>query len=363
MAQKEVRVPEKTLREFTQQVFSRCGLPEADAATEADCLLWANLRGVDSHGVLRIPGYVERAKDGSMNVKPNIVVLKETPAVMFVDADSAFGPVVTVWAMRRVIEKAKQIGIGWCLIKNTTHQGALGYYALMAAREGMAGIAFVCSPPNMAPYGARTAGVHNSPIAISVPAKRHRPLILDMATSVAAGGKLSLAIDKGVPIPLGWALDVDGKPTTDPKNAPVLLPFGSYKGSGLAMMFECLSGVMAGNALQEPALHGRLARGGRGAPGTAGARMAQVQNGVVAAIDISLFSDVEKYKETIDSYIEGIKALPTAEGSSEVLAPGEPEDRVYDDRSKNGIPLPLGTLQNLKQVAERLELEFPFKLP
>ncbi len=353
-----VRVPEKRLRDFTQRVFERCGLPKEDAAIEADALLWANLRGIDSHGVLRVLPYVERAKNGNMNPKPNVKVLKETPSVLMVDADRAFGPVITVWAMRKAIEKAKNVGIGWCLLRNVTHQGALGYYTQMAAREGMMGIAIVCSPPNMAPYQAKAAGVHNSPISISAPAKRHRPLILDMATSVAAGGKLDLAIDKGVPIPTTWALDAQGVSTTDPKLARILLPAGGYKGSGLAMMFECMTGIMAANSFQVEVLSGRLPGGGRATPGRG---LSLVQNGVVAALDISLFTDLEKYKETVDSYIDGLKALPAAEGFSEVLVPGEPEDRTEDDRRKNGIPLPMGTLRNLKKVAEDLELDFPFK--
>ncbi|MFH1087948.1 MAG: Ldh family oxidoreductase [Chloroflexota bacterium] len=257
MADNEVRVSEQSLREFAEQVFVRCGLSREDAAIEVDCLLWANLRGVDSHGVLRIPSYVERTRKGSMNPKPNIKVLKETPAILMLDADLAFGPVVAVLAMKKTMEKARKVGIGWCLVRNATHVGALGYYSLMAAREGMAGLVVVSSPPNMAPYGAKAAGIHNSPISIAVPALRHRPLILDMATSVVAGGKVSLAVDKGVPIPLGWGLDIEGNPTTDPHQATVLLPMGGPKGSGLAVMFECLASVMAGMPLQEPVLRTR----------------------------------------------------------------------------------------------------------
>jgi ureidoglycolate dehydrogenase (NAD+) len=156
--------------------------------------------------------------------------------------------------MKRMMEKAKKVGIGWGIVKNLTHQGAMGYYALMAAEVGMAGLTIVTNPPNMAPFGAKAAGVHNSPIAISVPAKRHAPLILDMATSVAAAGKITVAIDKNVSIPPGWALDKDGNPTTDAKKAAILLPFGGAKGSGLAMMFECLSSVMSGNPFLGPAL-------------------------------------------------------------------------------------------------------------
>jgi len=343
----EVRVAWESLQEFTKEVFIRVGLPSQDAEIEAEVLVWANLRGVDSHGVLRIPWYLERVDKGQMNPRPNIQVLKETPATILIEADCAFGPVVTTFAMKRVMEKAKEVGIGWGLIRNTTHQGAMGYYPLMAAKEDMAGIAIVCSPPNMVPYGARAAGVHNSPIAIAVPAKRHRPLILDMATSVAAGGKLLLAIDKGASIPEGWALDKDGNPTTDPQRATILIPIGGPKGSGLALMFECLSSIMVGNPLLEPVLLG-TERDRR-----------HVQNSVVAAIDIGTFTDVEEYKEHIDHLIEGLKTLPKAEGFDEILIPGEPEDRVYEDRIQHGIPLPPGTIRHLRSVAERFEIELP----
>ena len=365
MAQSEVRVAWEPLKEFTKEIFVQLGMPPEGAETEATVLIWANLRGVDSHGVLLIPIYVEWVDNEVMNPKPNIQVLKETPATLFVEADRAFGPVVTVFTMNRAIEKAKEAGICWASIRNTTHQGAMGYYALMAAEKGMAGLAFVCNPPNMAPYGAKVPGVHNSPIAISVPAKRHRPLILDMATSVVAAGKILLALDKGVSIPVGWALDKDGNPTTDPKNGVVLLPFGGPKGSGLALMFECLSSVMMGNPLLEPALLdkeiGPLTQGKkpevmRVRPGYT---RRHIQNSVVAAIDISTFTDVEGYKEHIDNLIDGLKALPKAEGFSEIFVPGEPENRNFDDRSRNGIPLPEGTVRNLRNVAERFGIKLP----
>ena len=158
-------------------------------------------------------------------------------------------------ALDKALDKAREAGIGWGLIRNTTHQGAMGYYVEMAAKQNMAGIALVCNPPNMAPTGARSAGVHNSPLAIGVPAQERPPILFDMATSVAAHGKIGVAIDKGVSIPDDWAIDAEGNPTTDPKKARVLLPAGGYKGYGLALMFECLSSVMMGNPLLGPCLH------------------------------------------------------------------------------------------------------------
>lgn len=343
----ETRVSAAALQEFTQHVFIKVGLPSEDAALEAEVLVWANLRGVDSHGVLRIPWYVERVDRGDMNPRPSIRVERETPATLLVDGDRAFGPVVTVFVMRRVIDKARAAGIGWGLIRNTTHQGAMGYYSLMAAQAGMAGIAVVCSPPNMAPYGARAAGVHNSPIAIAVPAGRHRPVCLDMATSVAAGGKLLLARDKGIPLPEGWALDAEGRPTTDPHRATILLPAGGYKGSGLAMMFETLTSLVVGNPLFAPALAGE--------PGAQRHR----QNSVVAAIDIGQFTDLAAYRAEVDRLVDGLRALPRAEGFDRVQVPGEPEDRITEERSQRGIPLPPGTVASLRQMAARFAVPLP----
>ncbi len=348
MGEQEVRVAWEPLWKFTKEVFVRVGLPPQDAETEAEVLLWANLRGVDSHGVQRISSYVRSIAAGNMNPRPNIRVIQQTAATLFIDADHALGPVVTVFAMEQVMKKAQEAGLGWAFIRNTTHQGAMGYYAEMAAQKDMAGLAWVCSPPNMAPYGARAAGVHNSPIAIAVPRKGQRPMILDMATSVAAGGKVEMAIDKGIPIPEGWALDKEGHPTTDPRQVGALLPAGGYKGYGLALMFECLSSLIVGNPLLSPRLLG-LSTAPR--PGS--------QNSVVAAINIASFADVERYKENVDQLVGALKALPKASGFDEIFVPGEPEERVYEDRVQHGIPLPPGTVTKLRDVAQKLGVELP----
>jgi LDH2 family malate/lactate/ureidoglycolate dehydrogenase len=323
-------------------------MPAEDAKIEAEVLVWANLRGVDSHGVLRIPSYKKAVEAGRMNPTPEIHIANETAATLLIDCDHAFGPVVTVWAMEQVIEKARQAGVGWAVLRETSHQGAMGYYPLLAVAQDMAGIALVCSPPNTAPYGARVPGVHNAPIAIGVPAKRHRPLLLDMATSVAAGGKVMLARDKGIAMPKGWALDKEGRPTVDPNLVGALLPTGAYKGSGLALMFESLASIMVGNPLLAPVL--------------AGGERPSGQNSVLAAIDIGVFTDVAQYKATVDATIDGLKALPPAEGFDEVLVPGEPEDRTYAARKRDGIPLPDGTLRNLQQVATELDVALPGEL-
>ncbi len=341
-----IHVDRHALQDFAKDIFIAAGLPPADAAVEAEVLVWANLRGVDSHGVLRIPSYLDAIKKGNMNPVPDIQVVQETAALALIDADYAFGPVVTTMAMARAIAKAREVGIGFVLIRNTSHQGAMGYYTTVAVQEGMVGLATVSNLPNMAPYGARVRGLHNSPISIGVPAQRHESLILDMATSVAAHGKISVAIDKGIDIPVGWALDEEGRATTSPTAVATLLPFGGYKGSDLAMMMEAMTGVMAGNPAIAPKLAGDPAQ-------------ARSQNGFVAAIDIATFTDLEGYKADIDALIDAIKGLPKAEGIDEILVPGEPEIRVRKERLRGGIPLPDGTVANLQSAAEQLSIPTP----
>jgi len=163
-----------------------------------------------------------------------------------------------------------------------------------------------------------------------------------------AGGKLLLAIDKGASIPLGWALDKQGNPTTDPKAAEILLPFGGAKGSGLALMLECITSVLLDNPMLEPFIYDGQTYDGH-----------EIQNGFVAAIDVAQFTDVESYKERVDNLIDGIKALPKAEGFTDIFVPGEPEERTSIERSKNGIPLPPGTVQSLKAVAAKFSLKLP----
>jgi len=361
MSQSEIRVvPWEPLQEFAKEVFVQAGMPPEDAETEASVMVWANRRGVDSHGLQLLPWYVEAVDIGHMKVKPNIQIEKETPATLLIDADHAFGAVVTTFAMKKVIEKAKSVGIGWASIRKTNHQGAMGYYPLMAAEQGMAGIAWVCSSTNMVPWGARFPGVSNNPIAISVPAKRHRPLVLDMATSVAAAAKLFVAKDKGIPIPEGWVLDKDGNPTTDPWQAAVLMPVGGPKGSGLSIVLECLTSIMVDFPKLEPVLQGKEKSFGLGSViGNPDRIRRHIQNSTVVAIDIGAFTDVEGYKEHIDNLIDGLKALPKAAGFSEIFVPGEPEWRTYDERSRSGIPLPEKTFQNLQSVAEKFNIKLP----
>lgn len=340
-------VTESALSRFAAQLFTASGVPELDASLIAKVLVWSNLRGVDSHGVLRIPGYLARVGNGINNATPDIKLLTDLPAAAVLDADRAFGQVALGRASAIAIDKASDSGIGLCLVRGATHMGAIGYFALEAAAEGMAGIAINVSRPNMAYPGARSAGLATSPIAIAVPGATHAPLMLDMATATQSMGKIQLARDTGTPLGEGWAVDAEGNPTTDPQKAAIPTALGGHKGGGLSLMFECLTSLMVGNPLIAPFIEG--APDGR----------VHSQNGLMIAIDISKFGDVGVYAREVDRLAAAVKTLPKAERVDEILVPGERGDRVLEQRRVNGIPLPAGTWDRLAKVAGPLGVAMP----
>jgi ureidoglycolate dehydrogenase (NAD+) len=359
------KVMPEALRRFLTEILVANGVPREDAGVEAEVLVWANTHGVDSHGATMVPWYLENLKSGVMNARPSVRAIRETPACLFWDVDRALGPAVTVRAIDEAIAKAKRTGICMALLRNITHQGAMGYYAEYIAKRDMAGVVYVCNPPNMAPWGAAAPGVHNSPVAIGVPASARGSVVLDMALSVVAGGKNNLCIDKGTSIPEGWALDREGRPATDPLKAAVLLPAGGPKGSGLAFMLECLSSILMGNALLEPAIREEAASSAS-AEGEAvrpSFMKRHIQNSVLLAIDIGLFGGIGAYKDGVDRLADAVKGLPRAEGVAEIFIPGEVEKRTDDIRTRNGIELPAGTVRKLSAIAKDLGIENPFQEP
>jgi LDH2 family malate/lactate/ureidoglycolate dehydrogenase len=220
MAMVETRtVPWQTLDGFMRGVFESCGMSTENARLLADTLTQANLRGVDTHGAGLLPNYYERLKGGGVNPRPDIKVVKESPAAFLMDADAGPGQIATIFAMRKAISKARETGIGWGQVFNSNHHGALAYYALMAANEGMLGITTTGTGPSIAPWGGKVAKIGNNPLAIAAPAKGRSPVVLDMACSVRAQGQLRLAAEKGTPLPEGLSLDQEGNPTRDAEQA------------------------------------------------------------------------------------------------------------------------------------------------
>ena len=235
-------------------MFVAAGLSDAHAATIADVLVWADLRGVDSHGVMRIPMYVRLLDAGDLNPAPTIAIRTDTPAAVVLEMDRVAGPVAMTTAAAAAVRKARDAGIGCALARGTTHTAALGYYTSAVARDGMAAIAFAASVPMMAYHGARVAGASTSPISIAVPGGERGPLVFDMATSVISAGGLTQARRAGRPLPPGLALDANGLPTTDPAAATLPRPLGGHKGSGLSLMIECLVSLVASNPIIADAL-------------------------------------------------------------------------------------------------------------
>ncbi len=340
------RVDAGDLEAFITAVFVAAGTSRDDARLIAEVLVWANLRGVDSHGALRVPGYLRRIRTGEFNPRPEIRVVADMPAAAVIDADQAYGPVGMTRAMDIAIDKARACGIGAAFVRRITHMAAIGHYALRAAAADMLGVVIGTSRPNMAYHGARAAGVATSPIAIAAPGMDHAPLMLDMATAVASVGKLMFARDSGRALEPGWALDRSGTPTTDPAQGVLPMPMGGPKGAGLSLMFECLTGLLVGNPLIAPAI------------GPA-KETAHSQNALALAIDIAAFSDPARYRKDVDALIAALKTLLRAEGHDEILVPGERGDRVLAERRRDGIPLPAGTWDRLREDADRMGVAMP----
>lgn len=331
-------IPAERLERWVEKIFSAEGLAEQDARTVAQALVFANLRGMDTHGVLRVPSYVRFIRAGDLNPRPAMATRNETAACVLLDADRAAGPVAMQKAMELAMDKARQAGAGVCLVRATTHTGALGYYTHMAAERGMAAIAFSSSNANMAYHGARAAGVSTAPLALAVPGEQG-PIALDMASSIVSMGKLRQAKRTGTPLEEGQALDKNGNPTTDAGEAAILLPLGGAKGSGLSLLIECMTSLVTANPLLAEALE-RTALGAR-----------HRQNGAVIALDLQRFVDPGEFRRQAGRLARAIKALPPQPGI-EILLPGERGARAAEQRRRDGIPVPDAVLEELRHLME-----------
>ena len=341
-------VAQTDLSHFARTVFERAGVSADNAAIWAETLIWANLRGIDSHGVLRIPRYVELLKTGEINASPNIQRLISAGAIALLDADRAPGPVAMHRAMEEAIAHARDVHVGWCVARSITHAGAVGHFALKAAEAGMIGVVMTASVPLMAYHGSKGSVVSTNPIAIAVPAANRPPLLLDMATATVALGKITQARNSGATIPPDWGIDASGVPTTDPHQVSTLLPMAGMKGAGLSLMIECIASLSAANPVIAPALTGRT-----------GTNM----NGTALALDIGAFGDRAAFLADVDVLGHAIKAQPTAPGITGLALPGERGAAVRRQRERDGIPLPKGTWSGLASVAAALDIPMPAFLP
>lgn len=339
-----------SLHAFTNDVFQAFDLPGDDARLIADGLIEANLRGLDSHGVARIPVYAERLRRGLVNPKPEIRIEDKTPVAALVDGDNGMGFVVGDRAMAKAIDMAGASGIGLVAVRRSTHYGRGAIYVLQAIEAGFISLAFTNSSPALPVWGGRSTFLGAAPLAAGVPAGEEAPYVLDMAMTVIARGKIRLAAQRGESIPEGLALDAGGRPTTDAQKAfeGVCLSFGGVKGAALAMLMDVLGGVFTGAAF-----------GGEVRPLYGDSSGPQNVGHLFLAIRPDLFLPREEVSERMDTFVRRAKACPTAEGVDEILMPGEPETRTKQQRSREGLPVTADVVVALKAEAEALNLAFP----
>ncbi|WP_342645952.1 Ldh family oxidoreductase [Mucilaginibacter sp. CSA2-8R] len=352
--------PEVTLRKFTHDVFIAIGCTEEHAQLATDVLLKSDLRGIDSHGVARLSGYVRLWEKQRINATPNIQIVHETPTTATVDGDAGLGLVVAPFAMQVAITKAQTYGSGWVSVRNSNHFGIAGYHALMAVEQDMIGFAMTNASPLVAPTFANERLLGTNPMCYAFPTGKYPPLIVDMATSAAANGKLEIAQRSGKAVPEGWIQDATGQYTTDPhalKTGGALLPLGSdrehgsHKGFGLSATVDILSGVLSGAnygpwvppfvAFMEPSSN---------PPG-------QGIGHFLGAMRVDGFRPADNFKANLDNWIERFKSADTINETQKVIIPGEPELEAEQDRKANGIPLVQAVVDDLNTLADRFGIQ------
>jgi LDH2 family malate/lactate/ureidoglycolate dehydrogenase len=343
----KVLVSADDLGALVADVFQARGTRRPEAVAVADALVWANLRGIDSHGVSRVPRYLELFDKGESVADALPTVRRPRAAIAIVDAHAAPGPVAMNRAADEAVSGARDCGIGWASVRGTVHTGAIGYYTSRVADAGMAAFGVVAGVPNMAYAGARGAAVATSPLSVAVPAGRHDLVLLDMATAVMALGRIAQLKAAGKELPPGVALTKEGDPTTDPALAAVPVPVGGPKGSGMSLVFEMLASGLTANPIV-PAYHS----------GTKGGRRHR-QNAFILAIDIAAFLPLPEFTSTVDDTVDAIKSLPPADPAQDILVPGERGKRSEAIRRSTGIPLGPKVWRELTDLAETLGVPIP----
>ncbi len=348
------------LLQFATKVFLTIGCSENEAAISAKNLLIADLRGVDSHGIARLEGYVRLWESSRINVNPRLSIIHETPSTGTVDADAALGLVAGEFAMNLAIEKAKQVGSGWIAVKNSNHFGIAGNYAMMAMEHNMIGMVMTNASPLVAPAGSVSRMLGTNPIAIAIPSGSEPPYVADFATTTAANGKLEILQRKSLDAPIGWIQQPNGDATTDPhalKNGGALLPLGSdsdrsyHKGYCLGSWVDIFSGVLSGanfGPWVPPFVH----------------FLPVPQNSVgegighfFGALRIDGFQDASVFKSRMDVWLRAFRSAEPIDGVNAVLVPGDPERAFEADRILNGIALLPSVVNSLHQLAQKFKVE------
>ncbi len=345
--------PADLVQPFVSALFQAHHVPPADADRVAECLVAADLRGISSHGVGRVPIYLERFRKGLVNPTPAMAVHRAMTVAARVDGDNGMGFLVGTRAMNEAVAIAKEHGLGFVLAHHSNHFGMAASYLMQATDAGLSAFAFTNASPAMPIWGGRTPFLGTSPFAFAAPAGPGRPaVLLDMAMSVVARGKVRRAMQRGEPIPLGWALDAEGRPTTDAKAGyeGVVLPLGGVKGSGLSLMMEILAGVMSGSAF-----------GGQVGNQYFDDRPQDVGHCFIA-IRPDLFMPMAEYDTRMEALSDRAKAGERADGVDEILLPGEPEHRTTAKRQRDGIPLDAQELTQLLAEATTSGVAIPTAL-
>ena len=345
MSRSKIIVGHGELGRFIRDVLVAHGANAADAAIVSEGLVWANLRGVDGHGVSRLPRYLKIIERGEIDPQARPRLVHDRAATFVLDCGHCFGPVAAMQAAAIAVERAKTAGVCFGLIRETTHTGAIGRYAQWMAERGCAAIIMGAGPALMAYHGARVASMATSPIAIGVPSG-NGPIVLDMATSTISNGKILQARATGEPLPEGTVLTAEGEATTDPRKAEILLPLGGPKGSGLGLMFEMLASVLAAAPIQARALGPEK-------------RTRHTQNTAIIAVDIATFRPLAEFTHDADTLTSIIKALPRQSGFDEITLPGERSGRTEAARRKTGIPIPPKLWDELETIAKANSIKMP----
>ncbi len=349
-----VRLPIERLAEFSARVLEHAGVAQADARQAADVLAASDLRGIDSHGVARLSMYYNMLAKGRINPRPAIRVVRETPSTATVDGDNGLGLVVGPWANALAMDKAEQVGSGWVAVRHTNHYGIAGYYPLQALRRDLIGWAMTNATKLVAPLWSAERMLGTNPIAIAFPGKEEPPIVIDMATSAVAYGKLEIAIRGGKPIPEGWGVDRDGRPATHAQqviDGGAMLPLGGdrerggHKGYALAAMVDILCGILPG------------ANWGPFAPPFAlqqDVPTRKVGMGIghfFGALKIDGFIDLDEFKQEIDEWVRVFRAARPAAGTNGPLIPGDPEREAEAARARLGVPLPHAVYADLLELS------------
>lgn len=349
------------LKEFCKTIFIKIGCTEKDAVQAAEVLVSADLRGVDSHGVARLIGYVRLWEKKRINTSPNMRVVHETPSTAVIDADAALGLVVAPKAMEIAIEKANNAGTGWVSIRNSNHFGIAGYHAMLALPHDMIGLAMTNASPLVAPTFSAERLLGTNPIALAIPAGEEPPFIADFATTTVPNGKLEILQRKQEKAPFGWIQDKEGNPTQDPSalaQGGALLPLGgeresgSHKGYALGAWVDIFSAVLSG------ANYGPWVPPFVSFLPLADQLVGKGMGHFLGAMRVDAFRPASEFKHHMDTWIRRFRAAKTVKGQEKVLIPGDPEREMEVRRTEEGIPLLEPVVQDLKSLAARFGMEF-----